>query len=135
MLNRVSTWITAHRGPFDAHAQVTCMRDLEVTPETDTMFRACWCMVLDRARLSEIDGTDYTGTAFGAIAEVAQAVAVKATAWPDRDSHVIAYRQHMGVLRRAASAVRHDKRAVYMYLQPIPVDTRAFERANYCRFA
>jgi hypothetical protein len=62
-------------------------------------------MVLDRARLSEIHGTDYIGTDFGAIAEVAQAVAVKATAWSDRDSHVMAYHQHVGVVSRIAHAV------------------------------
>ena len=105
MLKSVKAWIMVHEGQINSRAMVTCMFDLKISAENETMFRACWTMVQDNARLSDINGAGYTGTASEAINEASEAKVVVVASWADRNSHVIAYRQHVGVVRRAAHAV------------------------------
>lgn len=105
MLKSVKAWFNAHEGQIDSRSMVTCMFDLSIDAAQETMFRACWTMIQDNARLTAINGSGYTGAASEAINEATETKSVVVASWADRNSHVIAYRQHVGVERRAAHAI------------------------------
>ena len=100
MLKAVVAWVNAHQSVrIDGHAFMACMFELGISSADETMFRAAWNMATLPSQV---------GTATEAVVETAEKQAIAVVAWPDRSSHVVAYRAAVGVARRAAVAVRHD---------------------------
>jgi hypothetical protein len=128
MLKNIAAWVNAHpETRMDSRAFMACMFDLSVSSSDETMFRAAWNMATMPGQV---------GAATVAVIETV--TLAKAAAADSFVSHVTAFaaaRAELATTERAAAAIRHDMRIGYMYFQPIPVDTRAFERANYYRFA
>lgn len=100
MLKNVTAWVQAHSDTrMDSRAFMACLFDLNISTAEEPMFRAAWNMATM---------TGQAGAVTEAIAEVADKESVSIVAWPDRNSHVIAYLAALGAARRAVSAVRHD---------------------------
>ena len=128
MLKNVVAWVKAHQTTrMDSRAFMACMFDLGVSSADEAMFRAAW-------NLATMPGQ--AGAATVAVVETITLTQVSvADSFVSHMTAFAAARAELAAIERAASAARHDMRVGYMYFQPVPVDARAFERANYYRFA
>lgn len=99
MLKLVKSWVNGHIGmSIDSRAKANCAFDLGVNPN-EAMFSACWNMASNDSS---------SGVDFGHITVNQVDCVVHVLPWHNRNSHVIAYHQTIGVQRRMFSAVRHD---------------------------